>query len=80
MYKRQGQPRPERQQHEHPPEPPLRLLIPQDGKAAEDLPADKFVAGKHARGLQPVRCERGEDPVSYTHLDVYKRQVGNCEL
>ena len=58
-----GQPRPERQQHEHPPEPPLRLLIPQDGEAVEDLPADKFVAGKHARGLQPVRRERGEDPV-----------------
>ena len=32
--------------------------------------------GSHARGLYPVLLEQlVQIPVSYTHLDVYKRQV-----
>ena len=40
-----------------------------------DLGVDVVIAGSQ----KALACPPGISPVSYTHLDVYKRQGGTCE-
>ena len=43
--------------------------------AAELLSVAAFLEGKHAQAFPSFGPERSGAPVSYTHLDVYKRQT-----
>ena len=41
---------------------------------AQALPVQQFFKALRYRELRPAEQENGTVPVSYTHLDVYKRQ------
>ena len=57
--------------HDSPPEDNDRRLV----NASAAVGVDLFVTGdKRVLGWRTVAREQGLMPVSYTHLDVYKRQ------
>ena len=44
-----------------------------------DVPASEAGGAGGSEKLCPRHCPGGTGPVSYTHLDVYKRQVLDCK-
>ena len=58
--------------------PRLFLLIPGRGSRYSLRSEDQRAGGPSLRHWLRYTPWNGEIPVSYTHLDVYKRQFGNC--
>ena len=51
------------------------FVVPQEGQSPDKQELLRFLRGRLTNYKLPEKVVFTEDPVSYTHLDVYKRQV-----